>query len=145
MKICKLLKRLKKWGDNAVDFMDMRSFGPMSPGDLPGSYELFLPTKEVPEITKKQVITVVAVGAGMTGLFAVSTPVAIIKTAPSASAWVSKNYTAVSTALNDSYVTMSLESMIMAKKIVNAAKAVLAQEQKEIAELTAKIKRLKGN
>ena len=125
--------------DESLKFLDDRIYSYIEKGGL------FLPTKEVPEITKKQVITVVAVGAGVTGLFAVSTPVAIIKTAPIASAWVSKNYTAVSTALNDSYVTMSLESMIMAKKIVNAAKAVLAQEQKEIAELTAKIKRLKGN
>ena len=142
--IISIIKKVRKYGQKAVKFMDMSEFGLMSPGELPGSYSLFIPTKEVPKVTKKEVITVVAVGAGITTLFAVTTPAAIITTAPLASAWISTNYTAVQTALNDTFLTVSLESMIMAKKIANTAREVLAKERREIAEIMAQIKRLEG-
>ena len=129
--IISIIKKVRKYGQKAVKFMDMSEFGLMSPGELPGSYSLFIPTKEVPKVTKKEVITVVAVGAGITTLFAVTTPAAIITTAPLASAWISTNYTAVQTALNDTF--RSMESMFAVK---------LAQQQREMAEIIAELKRL---
>lgn len=133
-----LLKQLVQKIKEIGKLMANGDTGIMSPGDLPYILDDYVPKPS--RKVNKDIIKAVAIGVGVTGILAVNTPTMALKAAPIVSAWVSKNITFVTETAAD-IIKKNIDNITKASEL---AKIALAKEEKELAELWAKVKKLEA-